>query len=177
KARAVTISRFAVRGTRREGDLIDLDVVVDCTSGTYIRALARDLGAGLGVGGHLTALRRTHVGPFGVENAVGIDAIAPERLLDPADVATAVLGRFDATADEARDLRHGKRLTDAATRVHGARAAAIDPDGALIGIVEKRGKDLKSAMNMPDASTSPATEAGPSTGPSTGSGRAAGTDA
>ena len=69
--RNVTISRFDVLDERREAGFIDLDVVVACSSGTYIRALARDLGAGLGVGGHLTALRRTSIGPFAVTDAVG----------------------------------------------------------------------------------------------------------
>ena len=73
--RTVTISRFEVIDERREAGYIDLDVVVACSSGTYIRALARDLGAALGVGGHLTALRRTSIGEFEVLDAVGIDAI------------------------------------------------------------------------------------------------------
>jgi tRNA pseudouridine55 synthase len=71
-------------------------------------------------------------------------------LLDPATVAAAVLGRLEVTADEAIDLRHGKRLVGAADRLTGARAAAIDPDGALIGVVERRGTDIKSTMNMPE---------------------------
>lgn len=149
-ARDVTVSRFDVRAERRTTGLIDLDVVVDCSSGTYIRALARDLGAALGVGGHLTALRRTRIGPFEVADAVSVDALSAEGLLDPADVAVRVLGRFDATAVEARDLRHGKRLAGAAARVVGGRAAAVEPGGALIGVVEKRGTDLKSTMNMPE---------------------------
>ncbi|MDN3311872.1 tRNA pseudouridine(55) synthase TruB [Microbacterium oryzae] len=151
-ARAVTISRFAVTAIRRGADGVDLDVEVDCSSGTYIRALARDLGAGLGVGGHLTALRRTHVGPFDVVDGASLEALADAALLPPAEVATRVLGRFDATADEARDLRHGKRLAGAAGRVRGERAAAVHPDGRLIGIVEKRGDAVKSVMNMPEVS-------------------------
>ncbi len=153
KAREVTIDRFAVRETRRAADAIDLDVIVDCSSGTYIRALARDLGAGLGVGGHLTMLRRTRIGPFGIADAHGIEALTaetPPALLDPATVAARVLGRLDVTADEARDLRHGKRLEAAAGRLVGARAAAIDPAGALVGVVERRGDAIKSAMNMPE---------------------------
>lgn len=153
KAREVTITRFAVGATRRSADAIDLDVVVDCSSGTYIRALARDLGAALGVGGHLTMLRRTRIGPFDLVDAHGVDALAgetPPALLDPAEVAGRVLGRLDVTADEARDLRHGKRLEGAAGRIPGARSAAIDPAGALVGIVERRGDALKSAMNMPE---------------------------
>lgn len=147
--REVTVSRFEIRDLRRDADGIDLDVVVDCSSGTYIRALARDLGADLGVGGHLTALRRTRIGPFEVADAV---EIAPgAALLPPAIVAAGVLGALPVTADEARDLRHGKRLAGAAPRLEGlttSTPAAIDPEGRLVGIVERRGSDLKSAMNM-----------------------------
>lgn len=157
KARTVTVSRFEVRPSTSSGTgagsrdgVIDLNVVVDCSSGTYIRALARDLGAALGVGGHLTALRRTRIGPFGVADAA-TDLTGDLPLLPPADVATAVLGAFPVTADEARDLRHGKRLAGAADRLAElptATPAAIDPDGRLVGIVERRGGDVKSAMNM-----------------------------
>ncbi|MFH8250931.1 tRNA pseudouridine(55) synthase TruB [Microbacterium sp. B2969] len=150
KAREVTVARFDVLAERRDGQAVDLDVVVDCSSGTYIRALARDLGAALGVGGHLTALRRTRIGPFDVAGAASLDGLADASTLSPAVVAAAVLGRLDVTDDEARDLRHGKRLAGAATRLDGGRAAAIAPDGSLVGIVERRGDDLKSAMNMPE---------------------------
>lgn len=177
KAREVAVSRFDVLAERRPsagsgtgeagsatgaagsgtgaagsvaGGVVDLDVVVDCSSGTYIRSLARDLGAALGVGGHLSALRRTRIGPFDVARAAAVDALAEAPLLSPADAAAAVLGRFDVTADEARDLRHGKRLTDAADRLPASPTAAIDPDGVLVGIVERRGGDVKSAMNMPE---------------------------
>jgi tRNA pseudouridine55 synthase len=155
KAREVTVSRFDVLAERHAVTddgvaVVDLDVVVDCSSGTYIRSLARDLGAALGVGGHLTALHRTRIGPFDVAQAAAADAIAEAPLLAPADAAAAVLGRFDVTADEARDLRHGKRLAGAATRLSAEPAAAIDPEGVLVGIVERRGADVKSAMNMPE---------------------------
>ncbi|MFE5410059.1 tRNA pseudouridine(55) synthase TruB [Microbacterium sp. NPDC056569] len=150
KAREVTVSRFDVLAERRSGGTVDLDVVVDCSSGTYIRSLARDLGATLGVGGHLTALRRTRIGPFDVTSAAAVDALADAPLLDPAAAAAAVLGRFDVTADEARDLRHGKRLLGAADRLLANPTAAIAPDGVLVGIVERRGGDVKSAMNMPE---------------------------
>ncbi|WOF22071.1 tRNA pseudouridine(55) synthase TruB [Microbacterium betulae] len=148
--REVTVSRLDVVAVRRGEGSVDLDVVVDCSSGTYIRALARDLGADLGVGGHLTALRRTHVGPFDVAQAVAVDDLDAATPQDPAEIAARVLGRFDATAEEARDLRHGKRLEGAAARLDGSLAAAVDPDGALIGVVERRGSALKSAMNMPE---------------------------
>jgi len=156
KPREVTVSRFDVTAERRPSAgagtevAVDLDVVVDCSSGTYIRSLARDLGAALGVGGHLTALRRTRIGPFDVGQAAAVDAIAEAPLLAPAAAAAAVLGRFEVTADEARDLRHGKRLAGAAGRLAADPTAAIDPDGVLVGIVERRGDDVKSAMNMPE---------------------------
>lgn len=157
KARAVTVSRFDVLDEREARDAAgnpvrDLDVIVECSSGTYIRALARDLGAGLGVGGHLTRLRRTRVGAFDVADAVGIDGLDPARAMPAATAAVAVLPRLDVTADEARDLRHGKRLSGAAGRVPVTPAAAIDPAGALIGVVETRGSDIKSSMNMPEES-------------------------
>ncbi|WP_341579515.1 tRNA pseudouridine(55) synthase TruB [Microbacterium schleiferi] len=158
-ARTVTVSRFEVQHTRRGAtdadgapiEVIDLDVVVDCSSGTYIRALARDLGASLGVGGHLTALRRTRIGPFLVADGAEVDDMTAARLLAPAAVATAVLGAVPVTGEEARDLRHGKRLLGAADRLLSG-TAAIDPDGRLVGILERRGNDLKSAMNMAEGS-------------------------
>ncbi|WP_438353349.1 tRNA pseudouridine(55) synthase TruB [Microbacterium sp. CJ88] len=149
-AREVTVSRFEILDRRATDGFLDLDVVVDCSSGTYIRALARDLGAGLGVGGHLTALRRTRIGAFAVEDAVSADAIGIDALRDPAAVAAEVLGALHVSADEARDLRHGKRLPDAAVRAARYPAAAIDPDGVLVGVVERRGTDVKSTMNLPE---------------------------
>ncbi|MCO7204557.1 tRNA pseudouridine(55) synthase TruB [Microbacterium sp. CnD16-F] len=149
KARDVVISRFEVRGIRRGVDVVDVDVVVDCSSGTYIRALARDLGADLGVGGHLTALRRTRIGPFDVADAVA-ELTEDVPLQDAAGVAASLLGTFKVTADEARDLRHGKRLVGAADRLPTDTPAAIAPDGALVGIVGRRGDDVKSLMNMPE---------------------------
>ncbi|OZD55458.1 tRNA pseudouridine(55) synthase TruB [Rhodococcus sp. 06-1477-1B] len=149
RARRVTVSRFDVRDTRRSGTTIELDVVVDCTSGTYIRALARDLGRSLGVGGHLTALRRTRIGTFDVSTAALVDDIAEDALVEPATAAAVVVGALAVGADEARDLRHGKRI-DGGGRLTGPLAAAIDPEGRLVGIVEKRGTQLKSAMNMPE---------------------------
>lgn len=148
-ARDVVVSRFDLLESRRGAGYLDLDVIVDCSSGTYIRSLARDLGAALGVGGHLSALRRTRVGPFDVTDAVGLDALEGATTLTPAEAAGRILPALDMSSDDARDLRHGKRLGGQAARLEGPMAAAVDPDGILIGIVEKRGADLKSAMNMP----------------------------
>lgn len=147
-SRDVTISRFDVVAERRDAGFIDLDVIVDCSSGTYIRALARDLGTDLDVGGHLTALRRTMVGPFDVVDAADIESI-PGAPISPAAAAGAVMDTIVVTADEARDLRHGKKIAGAG-RVNSFPAAAIDPNGDLIGIVDKRGSQVKSVMNMPE---------------------------
>ncbi|MCX6502057.1 MAG: tRNA pseudouridine(55) synthase TruB [Microbacterium sp.] len=150
KSRRVTVSRFEVLAARRSAAAIDLDVVVDCSSGTYIRALARDLGRDLRVGGHLTALRRTRIGAFDVQSACGIDGIDATRLQTPADVAARVLPALAVDAAQARDLRQGKRLPGLGATLPGPQTAAIDPDGALVGIVERRGDDVRSVMNMPE---------------------------
>lgn len=140
-SRRVTIRRFDVLDVRGE----ELDVVVDCTSGTYIRALARDLGAALGVGGHLTALRRTRVGPFDVADAG--ELAEPLRLLSPAEVASALFPVLTLDADGRLALQQGKRLpTDLADADV---VAAIGDDGALIGLVEVRAGRTRVLMNLP----------------------------
>ncbi|WP_313356404.1 tRNA pseudouridine(55) synthase TruB [Microbacterium sp.] len=149
-ARQVIVTRFDVLDTARADGVIDVDVVVDCSSGTYIRALARDLGAALGVGGHLTALRRTRVGGFDIADSVGIDELAAATLLTPAEAAERTMPVLQVTAGEAKDLRHGKRLHGGAGRLAAAEVAVVDPEGLLVGVVEARGKDIKSAMNMPE---------------------------
>jgi tRNA pseudouridine55 synthase len=113
-ARPVTVSRFdALALSRPRPEWIDVDVLVECSSGTYVRALARDLGRALGVGGHLTALRRTRVGPFTLEHARTLDDLA--ELDDPVGlplgeaVRTALAVR-DIDADEARELSYGRAL-------------------------------------------------------------------
>ena len=139
-SRHVTVSRFDVLAVR--GD--ELDVVVDCTSGTYIRALARDLGAALGVGGHLTALRRTRVGPFDVADAAPL--AEPLALRSPASVAEALFPvlRLDEEARVA--LQQGKRLP---TDVPDAPVvAALAADGALVGLVEVKAGRTRVLMNL-----------------------------
>lgn len=136
-ARRVTVSRLDL--LRRRGD--DLDVLVACSSGTYVRALARDLGAALGVGAHLTALRRTRVGPFGIDAASCLDRLAAEPAavdaaivpLDDAAAAAFPVRRLD--ADESVALSHGRRLTP--TGASGP-VAALDPAGRCVALVEDR---------------------------------------
>lgn len=147
KSREVTVSRFEIASIAREADQIDIEVEVDCTSGTYIRALARDLGSSLGTGGHLTRLRRTRIGEFSVDGASSVDQLDEASLVSPVDAASRVLGSLEVSADAARDLRHGKRI-DAPELFDGLRAA-IDPAGVLVGVVERRGSLMKSTMNMP----------------------------
>jgi tRNA pseudouridine55 synthase len=132
KARSVTVSRFALRA--RRGD--ELDVTVECTSGTYVRALARDLGAALGVGGHLTALRRTRVGPFGLGAARTLEQLAEDLRVVPLDEAVgASFPRRELSAEQALALSYGKRLE--ATGVAGT-VGAFAPDGRCIALLEDR---------------------------------------
>jgi tRNA pseudouridine55 synthase len=109
---------------------------VRCSSGTYIRALARDLGVALGTGGHLTRLRRTRVGGYGIESARTLDQLAGRfELLPLAQAAAAAFPRRDLSAGEARRLATGGRLVGASTGPAGALVAAYAPDGTLIALV------------------------------------------
>ncbi|MER6764452.1 MULTISPECIES: tRNA pseudouridine(55) synthase TruB [Amycolatopsis] len=110
--RPVTVHRFDVLGLRREGDRIELDAIVECSSGTYVRALARDLGAGLGVGGHLKALRRTTVGPFTLARARTLDQLEekPELSLDLDAAVAAAFPRRDLDAATAKAVQYGRRI-------------------------------------------------------------------
>ena len=110
-ARPVTVSEFDLNRIHRGDGQIDLDVRVECSSGTYIRALARDLGDGLGVGGHLVALRRTRVGPFHVESAHDLDSLDVSGAIIPAaDAASSLFPVLSITSQQARDLGNGKRV-------------------------------------------------------------------
>lgn len=138
-ARPVRIDRFDVLEIRRAGDLVDADVVVDCSSGTYVRALARDSGAALGVGGHLTALRRTRVGDFGLDQARTLEQLADEPVLS-LDLDTACREGFPNRAIDGADVdavRNGRVLAPAG--IEGV-YAAVDPDGRVIALLrdEKR---------------------------------------
>ncbi|GLB62363.1 tRNA pseudouridine synthase B [Dietzia sp. NCCP-2495] len=138
-SRRVTVSRFDVLERRRDGGVIDLVVVVDCSTGTYIRALARDLGEALGVGGHLTALRRTAVGPFGLDVARTLDQLegTPELSLDLDAAALAAFPRRDIDAEQAEGLRHGRWLD---ARGDTGVVAAVGPDGRVAALVSESGR-------------------------------------
>jgi tRNA pseudouridine55 synthase len=152
--RTVTVSRFEVLGERRDGLFLDLDVVVECSSGTYIRALARDLGAALAgkdgaLGGHLTELRRTAVGPFEVADAVDADAIAAESVLAPAAVAERLFPSIRLSGEQLIALTQGKKLS---VEVPDADVvAALAPSGALVGLVSVRDGVARVLVNFPTA--------------------------
>lgn len=147
--RTVTVSRFDVLERRRGDDpvstWVDLDVHVECSSGTYVRALARDLGAILGVGGHLTALRRTRVGPFGLEHARTMDEVQrdPRVSLDIDSAARTAFPRRDISADDAESLSQGRWLDPIGLA---GVYAAVDPDGHTIALVQERGKRASTVM-------------------------------
>jgi tRNA pseudouridine55 synthase len=133
-ARPVTVHEFGITATRMAGDFLDLDATIRCTSGTYIRSLARDLGAALGTGGHLSALRRTRVGPYDEAQARTLDSLSERAVVLPLSQAAAQsFPRRDLTEDETRILSHGGKLTAVASQ---GPAAAFGPDGALIALIE-----------------------------------------
>ncbi|QPP06264.1 tRNA pseudouridine(55) synthase TruB [Streptomyces bathyalis] len=162
-ARDITVSAFDVhevrRGERAEDgtEVTDLVVSVVCSSGTYVRALARDLGESLGTGGHLTALRRTRVGPYRLEEARSLEALQNETdsgagpaLLPLADAAAAAFPRWDVDAEQARMLGNGVQLRMPAPESAQGRAegpvpvAVFGPEGELVALVEDRQGRAKS---------------------------------
>jgi tRNA pseudouridine55 synthase len=151
-ARPVTVSRFAVLATR-PGDVdgipvLDVDVEVTVSSGTYVRALARDLGAALGVGGHLTALRRTRVGAFTLDQAHSLEALAevgdPEQIpVTPlADAARAQFAVRELTAEETTAVGYGQRV-ESAEPGRAEPVAAFAPDGRLVAVLDESGPRAK----------------------------------
>jgi tRNA pseudouridine55 synthase len=136
-ARAVTVGEFTITDPRPAGDLLDVTAAVRCSSGTYVRALARDLGESLGVGGHLTMLRRVRVGPYRLSAAHTLAELASGlRLIPLVEAAATAFPVRALTAAEAHSLSHGASLS-----AQGATAgpvAAVAPDGTLVALVEER---------------------------------------
>ncbi|SDY64895.1 tRNA pseudouridine synthase B [Modestobacter sp. DSM 44400] len=153
--RAVTVHRIDVhRVSRPTPDLVDVEVTVSCSTGTYVRAIARDVGAALGVGGHLTALRRTSSGPFStadarpVEDAAGALAGpgAGPGVLALTDAARAFFPVRDLTAEEAVALGHGQRVP--ATGAPGLHAA-VGPGNRLAALIEDAGPVARVSVGFP----------------------------
>ncbi|MHA7650423.1 tRNA pseudouridine(55) synthase TruB [Mycobacterium sp. ML4] len=145
QARPVRIDRFEVLAVRRTDGLIDLDVEVDCSSGTYVRALARDLGDCLGVGGHLTSLRRTRVGRFDLSHAVSLDDLAqrPRLSLSLDEACLLMFPRRDLSPEEADASANGRALTPGG--IDGVYAATA-PDGRVIALLRDEGRGTKSVV-------------------------------
>lgn len=139
--REVTVHSFDLGEIRRHGEFVDVDARVHCSSGTYIRSLGRDMGAALGVGGHLSALRRSRVGTFSLD-----DARTLEQLEDAAELSIGLdeaLVRawpvLEVTAEDYDALAMGKWLEPRGLRgVH----AAKGPDGRVVALVKEQGKRL-----------------------------------
>ncbi|WP_221464619.1 tRNA pseudouridine(55) synthase TruB [Actinophytocola algeriensis] len=143
-ARPVEVSRFDLLSARRE-DGLELDVMVECSSGTYVRALARDLGADLGVGGHLAALRRTRVGPFDLRVVTTLEKLAENPVLSlPLDEAVAAaFPRHDVPYRQAKSLLMGQRLP--AAGIEGT-YGVFDPEGRAIALAVDEGPAARSVV-------------------------------
>ncbi|MFB9713209.1 tRNA pseudouridine(55) synthase TruB [Arthrobacter methylotrophus] len=154
-ARPVTIHRFEIHAIRGVdgGRVVDVDVTVECSSGTYIRALARDLGEALGVGGHLTALRRTRVGPYSLEQARTLEQLAEElEVLDMSAAARALMPNRELSDAETTEISFGRRIAagpatgtaEAATAENPA--AAFSPAGELVALLADAGSFAKPVL-------------------------------
>lgn len=147
-ARPVTVCEFRITRLTPAGDFLDVDATIRCSSGTYIRALARDLGAALGTGGHLTALRRTAVGPYRLQQAQTLADLSERTQLTPlAQAAAAAFPRLDLTAGDAWRLAHGARIpvpaSGPAVPDSQTPMAAFAPDGALVALVTAESGQLR----------------------------------
>ena len=155
KARPVTVSEFEVlsrtSATSASGaPVVDLEVRVVCSSGTYIRALARDLGTSLDSGGHLVALRRTRIGPFSVEAAADLDTVVvADALQSPSQAASELFPTLRLSEEQTIDLGHGKRLALGDVPDASGPVAAIAPDDRLVGLVAVSQGTAKILANFP----------------------------
>ena len=155
KARPVTIYSFEVNNIEFGQDdagngFIDVQVRVECSSGTYIRALARDVGFKLGVGGHLTALRRTRIGDFHVMDAVDIENMAgAPQLQKPSDVARRIFPAIDLNETQALELSQGKRVLLEGYPDSAEPVAAIGPQDRLIGLITVKKNLSRVVVNFP----------------------------
>lgn len=177
-ARPVTVHAFEIGEPRpavaADGTaVVDLDARVVCSSGTYVRALARDLGAALGCGGHLTALRRTRVGGYRLDVAAALPTggvrggggrAAASTVEDPAAFAEALIGVAEAaraafpvrelTADEARELSFGRFIAPVEGVPGGTRdapVAGISPEGVLVALLAQEGRRVRPVLVLAPA--------------------------
>jgi tRNA pseudouridine55 synthase len=136
-ARAVTVHELTVQRVHRDGAHLDVDISVRCSSGTFIRAIARDLGDALGVGGHLTALRRTAVGPFTLEEAHSLDRLVEHlEVQGLTDVARRCFPTYALDDEQSRAVHVGRRLP-VSLGAEGA-VAVLDTSGTFLALYEQR---------------------------------------
>jgi tRNA pseudouridine55 synthase len=136
------VSRFDVTSVSRQGGVVDVDVDVTCSSGTYVRALARDLGAALGVGGHLTMLRRTRVGAFGLDQAHSLESLEKQLVVIPLGQAVAeAFPRLDVDEAVARSVRHGGAVS--VDEPHPGPVGVFDPSGRVLALMAASGSQLR----------------------------------
>jgi tRNA pseudouridine55 synthase len=134
-ARTITISSLDILDIRRQGSRIEIDIDVTCSAGTFIRAIARDLGNELKVGGHLSALRRTRVAGFSIDQAITFEALKGQdfKTLELSDVARQTFKVRELALDEVAELSFGRPLT---LNVSDEIFAALSPDNRLIALLK-----------------------------------------
>jgi tRNA pseudouridine55 synthase len=142
-ARTVTVSRIDVLDMRWAPGHLDVDIDVECSTGTYVRAIARDAGELLGVGGHLTSLRRTRVGPFTLEQSIPLERLS-ERGVDEVRPLDSVVGECFSvwqlgTDEDASWVRNGRRIPWRGPDAPDGPVAIIDPAGAFLALAEDDG--------------------------------------
>ena len=142
-ARPVAVETFELGEVHRNDEVVDADVRVVCSSGTYVRALARDLGMALGVGGHLTMLRRTRVGAFDLTSAHTPEELESDFVMTDLDAATrSFFPAFDLDAAQTTDVRFGRAIPGLDLGGDGP-VAVFDPDGHFLALYEQRGADAR----------------------------------
>lgn len=145
-SRRVTVHELVVHDVRRAAadpasgrDVLDVDLTLHCSTGTYVRAVARDLGQQLGTGGHLTALRRTSVGPFGLDVARPLERLEADTAVVPiAEAARQGFASRDLDEDQAADVRVGRKLD--LDLGHSGPVAVFAPDGTFLALYEQAGE-------------------------------------
>jgi tRNA pseudouridine55 synthase len=160
KPRPVTVYDFTVTRVAKDGDFLDVDATIRCSSGTYIRALARDLGAALGTGGHLAALRRTSVGAYDISQARTLDQLSERfQLTLLSEAAAAAFPRVRLTGPQAHRLAHGAQLPLQDIAMPGEAGvdplAAFAPDGSLVALVTVESDRLRSVAVFTSAAALP----------------------
>lgn len=135
-AREVEVSRLDVLGVRAGAGILDVDVDVECSSGTYVRAIARDLGEALGVGGHLTSLRRTRIGGYTIAGAVVLGD-EPPQLMPMAEAARRSFPCIEVTPGQEADIRFGRPLPS--LPVPAGVTGMVSPSGDLLALYRPDG--------------------------------------